>query len=117
MQNDIYTVYHLTIDPADFEALAALIDELVPGAREEADTLTYEFSVNAAHTKVTIIEGYRTAGVVPHVTQTFAPYAKRFLKLVKIDQLYVYGKTTPEIRATLDGFDPIYMTTFAGFTR
>ena len=117
MQNDIYTVYHLTMDPARFQAFNALADELVPGAHEEADTLTYEFSVNAEHTRVTIIEGYRTAGLVPHVTQTFAPYARRFLDLVTIDRLYVYGQTTPEIRAILDDFNPIYMTTFAGFTR
>lgn len=117
MQNDIYTVYHLTLEPANYDALKALIAKLVPAARREADTLTYEFFINAEHTKATIIEGYRRAGLVPHVTQTFAPYAKRFLELVKIDQLYVYGETTPEIRTALDAFDPIYLTGFAGFTR
>lgn len=117
MQNETCTLYHLTIDPANYDALKALVAELVAAASKEADTIAYEFLANANHTKVHIIERYRTQGLLPHVKQTFAPYAQRFLELVKIDHLYVYGDTTPEIRETLDGFGAIYLTPFAGFTR
>lgn len=66
---------------------------------------------------MTIIEGCPIAGLVPHVTQAFAPYAQRFLDLARIDQLHVYGETTPELCAILDDFGAISMTSFAGFTR
>lgn len=117
MHNEIYSLYHLTIDPAKFDAFKTLITEIVAAAGEEPDTTIYEYVVNADHTEVHIIERYRTEGLLPHVKQTFAPYAERFLKLAKIDRLYVYGETTPEIRETLDSFGAIYLTPFAGFSR
>ncbi len=117
MQNETYSLYHLTIDPAKFDALKALVAELVAATSKEPDTTTYDFLVNADNTKVHIIERYRTKGLLPHVKQTFTPYAKRFLELVKIDCLFVYGDTTPEIREMLDGFGAVYLTPFAGFSR
>lgn len=45
------------------------------------------------------------------------PYAKEFLRLAKIDRLFVYGEPTAVVRAKLDGFGAIYLTPFAGFTR
>jgi hypothetical protein len=73
--------------------------------------------VNANRTVVHIVERYRTQGLLPHVEETFTPFAKRFLELAKIDRLFVYGDTTPEIRAKLDGFGAVYLQPFAGFSR
>jgi quinol monooxygenase YgiN len=117
MQNEIYSVYHLSIQPTDFDAFDALIKPIVAATSEEADTTIYEYVVNADRTVVHIIERYRTQGLLPHVKQTFSPYAERFLSLCTIDALYVYGETTPEIRDTLDGFGAQYLTSFAGFSR
>lgn len=117
MKNEIYTLYHCRIEPANFDVFKALIAEIVAATNQEPNTLAYEFVVNAERTEVHIIERYRTKGLLPHAKQTFAPYADRFLKLAKINRLYVYGETTPEIRKTLDGFGAIYLTPFAGFSR
>lgn len=73
--------------------------------------------VNADHTVVHIIECYRTQGLLSHVEQTFSPFAEQFLSLATIIKFYVYGDTTPEIRAKLDGFGAEYLTPFAGFSR
>jgi hypothetical protein len=80
-------------------------------------TTIYECVVNADHTAVHIVERYRTQALLPHVEQTFAPFAARFLKLAKIEKLFVYGDTTPAIRAALDGFGAEYFRSFAGFSR
>lgn len=107
----------MTIDPSQFSAFRTLIVEIVKATSEEPDTLTYEYVVNADHTKVHILERYRAAGLLPHVTKTFAPFAEKFLSFAKIDQLYVYGETTPEMREKLDGFGALYFTPFEGFSR
>lgn len=117
MKNEIYSLYHLSIDPAKFEAFKTLVETIVEATSKEADTTTYEYVVNADHSAVHIVERYRTAGLLPHVEETFSPYAEQFLSLATIDKLYVYGDTTPEIRAKLDGFGAVYLTPFAGFSR
>jgi len=117
MQNEIYSIYHLSIAPSDFDAFKELIQPIVAATREESDTTVYEYVVNADRTIVHIIERYRTQGLLPHVEQTFAPFAERFLKLATIEKLFVYGETTPAIRAKLDGFGAEYLTPFAGFSR
>jgi len=117
MQNEVYSLYHLSIDPVNFDAFKALVETIVEATSKEADTTTYEYVVNADHTVVHIIERYRTQGVLPHVEQTFSPFAEQFLSLATITKLYVYGDTTPEIRAKLDGFGAEYLTPFAGFSR
>jgi quinol monooxygenase YgiN len=117
MQDEIYSIYHLSLKPADYDAFKTLVEQIVDATSKEADTTTYEYVVNAERTVIHIVEKYRTKGLLPHVEQTFAPFAERFLDLVKIDKLYVYGDTTPEIRAKLDGFGAEYLTPFAGFSR
>ncbi len=117
MQDEIYSVYHLSIQPADFDAFKTLVERIVEATSREPDTTTYEYVVNADRTVVHIVERYRTQGLLPHVEQTFTPFAGRFLELAKIEKLYVYGDTTPEIRAKLDGFGAQYLTPFAGFSR
>ncbi|AOF96162.1 hypothetical protein SAMN05518849_1485 [Sphingobium sp. AP50] len=117
MQDEIYSIYHLSLKPADYDAFKTLVEQIVEATSKEADTTTYEYVVNAERTVIHIVEKYRTKGLLPHVEQTFAPFAERFLNLAKIDKLYVYGDTTPEIRAKLDGFGAEYLTPFAGFSR
>jgi quinol monooxygenase YgiN len=117
MQDEIYAIYHLSLKPADYDAFKTLVEQIVEATSKEADTTTYEYVVNAERTVIHIVEKYCTKGLLPHVEQTFAPFAERFLDLAKIDKLYVYGDTTSEIRAKLDGFGAEYLTPFAGFSR
>lgn len=57
------------------------------------------------------------AGVLPHIEETFAPYAAEFLSFAKIEALFVYGEPTPDIRSKLDAFGAIYLMPFGGFSR
>jgi quinol monooxygenase YgiN len=117
MNNEIYSVYHLSIASQDFDAFEQLVQQIVAATSKEPDTTIYEYVANADRTQVHIVERYHTAGLLPHVELTFTPFAKRFLELAKIEKLFVYGETTPEIRAKLDGFGATYLTSFAGFSR
>jgi quinol monooxygenase YgiN len=117
MKNEIYSIYHLSIAASDFNAFEELVQTIVAATSKEPDTTIYEYVVNADRTVVHIVERYRTQGLLPHVEETFTPFAKRFLELAKIDKLFVYGDTTPDIRAKLDGFGAVYLKPFAGFSR
>ncbi|SDC76769.1 hypothetical protein SAMN05444678_105180 [Sphingomonas sp. YR710] len=117
MQDQVYTLYHVAIDPAKFDTFKTLIEQIVEATSKEPDALTYEYVVNADRTAVHIIERYHSRGLLPHVEKTFAPFAERFLELGTIQKTYVYGETTPEIRAKLDTFGAEYLTPFAGFSR
>ncbi|MBT0667301.1 hypothetical protein HT136_02830 [Novosphingobium profundi] len=117
MNNEIYSIYHLSIQPSDFPEFLTLIGKIVDGSSQEPGTLTYEFVVNADKTAVHILERYAMEGLIPHVEQTFAPFAEEFLRLCKIEALYVYGNPTAPIRAKLDSFGAVYLAPFAGFTR
>jgi len=117
MQDELYTVYHMSIEPSNFEPFKALVEKIVKATSAEDDTLTYQYLVNADQSAVHIMERYRMRGVLPHVEQTFSPFAEAFLSLVKIESLYVYGQPTAEIRAKLDGFGAVYLTPFDGFSR
>lgn len=80
-------------------------------------TLTYEWLVSADRTKVHILEHYRIPGLLPHVEKTFSPHAEKFLSFATIDQLFVYGYPTPDIREKLNSFGAIYLAPFVDFTR
>lgn len=117
MQDEIYSIYHLSINPSDFAAFEQLIQPIIGATRAEADTTIYEYVVNEAHTVAHIVERYKTKGLLPHVEQTFTPYAGQFFKLAKIEKLHVYVITTAEIRAKLDEFGAEYLVPVAGFSR
>lgn len=117
MQNELTTMYHLKVDPKRFEEFHDLVRTIVAASHDEPDTLTYEYLADAEKHTVHIIEHYRMPGVLPHIEQTFAPYAETFLSLATIEKTFVYGNPTPEIRAKLDGFGAIYLTQFEGFRR
>lgn len=117
MQDEITTTYHLKVDPARFKQFHDLVKTIVAASRQEPDTLTYEYLTDADKHTVHIIERYRMPGVLPHIEQTFAPYAETFLSLATIESMFVYGNPTPEIRAKLDGFGAIYLAQFEGFRR
>jgi quinol monooxygenase YgiN len=107
----------MSIEPSNFETFKALVEKIVKATSAEEDTLTYQYLVNADRSAVHIMERYRMRGVLPHVEQTFSPFAETFLSLAKIENLYVYGQPTAEIRAKLDGFGAVYLMPFDGFSR
>lgn len=117
MSSHVSSLFTLALDPDDFPAFESLVSEIVAATQKEPGTLIYEYSVNAEKTVAHILERYRSDSVVSHVDLTFAPFAERFLGLVKITGLVVYGSPDAEVRKRLDPFGAVYMQSFAGFSR
>jgi quinol monooxygenase YgiN len=117
MHPHISCLFTLTIKPAEFPAFKALIAQIVTATKQEQGTLVYEYSVNEEHSTVHILERYNVDAVVSHVDTTFAPFGERFLDMVTVTSLVVYGTPDAEIRKRLDPFGAVYMTPFDGFSR
>lgn len=115
---EIYWVVTCAVRPDQLAEFKTIAGQLVAAAREEAGTLAYEFAIDADQSTIHIFERYRDSdAVVSHVTQTFGPYAERFLALVTVSRFVVYGTPSAEAQRVLVGFNPVYMTLFDGFTR
>jgi len=118
MVEDLYWVFTLGVKPGKFPEFRALVADIVAASREEPGTLAYQYSVSADESTVHIFERYRDSDAfVVHVEETFGPYAERFLSLVTVASLIVYGNPNAAARKALDGFHATYMTLFDGFSR
>jgi quinol monooxygenase YgiN len=118
MVDDLYWVFTLDVTPGRFQDFHALVAEIVAATREEPGTLAYQYSVSADQKTVHIFERYRDSDAfVDHVEQTFGRYAERFLSMVTIASLVVYGNPNAAARKALDRFNANYMALFDGFAR
>jgi quinol monooxygenase YgiN len=118
MVDDLYWVFTLNVKPGKFAQFRTLVADIVAASRDEPGTLAYQYSVSADETTVHIFERYRdSVAFVDHVELTFSRYAERFLQLVTIASLVVYGNPNVAARKALDSFDATYMTLFDGFAR
>lgn len=118
MSSEISNLFTVTVKPGKFDAFKMLVSHIVDAARKEPGTLVYEYSVSGDGNTVHIFERYRDDdSLVSHVEETFSPFAERFLSLVDMKSLVVYGELTGKARDILDGFGAVYFTPFDGLTR
>ena len=118
MNDEVYWVLTLAVKPGQLAAFKEIAFGLVAATSKEPGTLAYEYSINPAGDTVHVFERYRNSeAIVSHVDQTFAPFAQRFLELVTVTQLVVYGAPNDTVREKLAGFGAVYMQTFDGFRR
>jgi quinol monooxygenase YgiN len=118
MVDDLFWVFTLDVNPGCFPEFRTLVADIVAASSKEPGTLAYQYSVNADETTVHIFERYRDSDAfVAHVEQTFGGYAERFLALVTVASLVVYGAPNAAARKALDSFNASYMTLFGGFAR
>jgi hypothetical protein len=113
----ITNVFHMTVEPEALEEFKGLIAQIIALSNKEPETLIYEYSLGEDGRSVHIVERYLTDGVLPHVENTFGPFAERFLKLATIHALYVYGEPPADLRAKLQSFGAVFMAPLAGFAR
>lgn len=118
MVDDLYWVFTLNVKPGKFPEFRTLVADIVAASHQEPGTLAYQYSVSADEATVHIFERYRDSDAfVAHVEQTFGPQAERFMQLVSVASLVVYGNPNAAARAALDSFNATYMTLFDGFAR
>jgi quinol monooxygenase YgiN len=117
MSKEIYWVFSISVRAGRFDEFKKLVGEVVAETRQESGALAYEYSVHADQSTVHIFERYRdSAAAITHIDQTFVPFAERFLSLVTVTGLVVYGAPDEVLRNRLDGFGAVYMSLFDGLS-
>ena len=116
---EVYWVVTFSIPKGQMDKFKQVVAPLVVDTMKEPGALEYEYTASDDQSTVDIIERYsNSAAVVAHVTQTFGPkYSKPFLEIAKPERFVVYGTPNAEVKKTLEGFNPVYLTPFDGFTR
>jgi len=116
---EVYWVVTFSIPQGQMDKFKQVVAPLVADTAKEPGSLEYEYTVSDDQSTVDIVERYRnSAAAVSHVTQTLGPkYSKAFLEIAKPGRFVVYGTPDAEAKKVLQGFNPVYMTPFDGFTR
>jgi hypothetical protein len=117
MNSQITCVFEMDVLPGKLDAFKGIIDRAVAATHNEPGVLLYEYCISDDGMKVYIVERYRADALIPHVDVTFAPFAQPFLDHVTFAALTVFGDATSEMRARLDTFGAVYVSTYAGFDR
>lgn len=118
LDKQLFWIFTLDVKPGKFAAFRELVAQIVATSALEPGTLAYQYATSADQATVHIYERYcDSAAFVTHVAQTFGQYAERFLALVSVRSLVVYGAPDAEARKALDTFGARYMTLFDGFSR
>lgn len=116
MSSTIYWVVTCTVKPGKFADFKKVISPLAATTKQEAGSISYDFSVSEDQNTVHIFEHYTdSAAIVHHVTQTLSQFLEAFGACASIDELVVYGTPEGEAKQILDGLGSVYFTPFDGF--
>ncbi len=118
MEDQVSWIIELAVKPGKLEEFKALMEEMVAGTKLEPTSIGYEWFISADEETVHIYEKYADSeAMISHVTGFLANWAKRFLEGVDVTRFTVYGSPNAAAKEMLDGFGPVYLGPWGGFSR
>ncbi|MDA0733282.1 MAG: antibiotic biosynthesis monooxygenase [Chloroflexi bacterium] len=119
MSDIVSWVVDVTIKPGELANFKALAGELVRATQtNEPDTLAYEYLLSEDNSVCHIYERYADSDAAKiHLTTFGERFAKRFMGMVNLNRLTVYGSPDEGLRKELDGLGATFMPQFNGFAR
>jgi quinol monooxygenase YgiN len=118
MDQHVSWIIEVALKDGALDAYTELMEEMVSGTGTEPQTLAYEWYISADKRTVHIFEKYATSeSMVSHVSGFLEKWAARFMACVDVTRFVVYGDPSPEARALLEGFGPVYLGPWGGFSR
>jgi len=119
MNENVYWVLELAVQPGRLNEFRSLMQEMVEAARtQEPGTLNYEWNISGDGTACHIYVRYRDpAAVMAHMAVFGARFTDRFVALAKITRMVVYGAPGAEVKQALAPYGPVYLAPFGGFKR
>jgi quinol monooxygenase YgiN len=115
--HEVAWVLELAVNPGQFDAVWALMEEMVASTRDEPGALGYAWFVGEENRTVALYERYAdSAAVLDHLATFGERFAPRFLAAMAPSRLTVFGDPSEEARQALAGFNPTYLGFLGGFT-
>ena len=115
--NEVAWLLELAVNPGQFDAVWALMEEMVASTRSEPGALSYAWFVGEENRTVALYERYAdSAAVLVHMATFGEKFAPRFLAAMTPTRLTVFGDPSEEARQALGGLNPTYLGFLGGFT-
>jgi quinol monooxygenase YgiN len=115
--HEVAWLLELAVNPDQFDAVWALMEEMVASTRAEPGALGYAWFVGEENRTVALYERYAdSAAVLAHMATFGERFAPRFLAAMAPSRLTVFGDPSEEARQALAGFNPTYLGFLGGFT-
>lgn len=94
-----------------------LMKEMATATEREAGTIGYQWTLADDDQSVHILEQFAdSAGALAHL-EGFGAFAARFLDILDVVGLTVYGEPSAAVREGVAGFAPAFYTPIGGFVR
>lgn len=107
-----------TINNGASDDFRSLMDEMVESAGGEPGTTNYEWFIDGSESSFHIYERYADSDAAMTHIETFgAKFAERFMSLVEISEMTVYGEPSDDVRQALAGLDSNFYGILGGFSR
>jgi quinol monooxygenase YgiN len=114
--HEVAWLLELAVNPGQFDAVLALMEEMVASTRAEPGALGYIWFVGEENRTVALYERYAdSAAVVAHLATFGERFAPRFLAAMAPTRLTVFGDPSEEARQALAGLTPTYLGFLGGF--
>ena len=117
MSNNVIWTVEGRIKAGQKEALESLMEEMVAAVRPEPGTINYEWTLAEDGQHLHVYERYVDAAATVAHLGTWAKFADRFMSVVDITDFVVYSELTPELKAAVQGLNPVYMSPIGGFAK
>jgi quinol monooxygenase YgiN len=118
MNQTVSFLYEVAVKPGQLDELRTLMSELVDSAQTEPGALAYEWSLSDDETVAHVDERYAdSTATLSHLAKFRETFLERFLAAVEPQRLVVYGTPSEKVKEALEAINPVYMSTFEGFTR
>lgn len=118
MHGHVSWLVELDIKDGKHDAANDLILDLVEHSAKEPTTITYDSYITADKQHVAIYERYDSADSAhSHLKGFLENFVDRFVDVFDATRLVVYGSPHEDLRADLEGWQPVYMEHWAGFRR
>ena len=115
--HEVAWLLELTVNPGQFDAVRALMAEMVASTRAEPGALGYAWFGGEETRTVALYERYAdSAAVLAHMATFGERFASRFLAAMTPTRLTVVGDPSEEARQVLAGLTPTYLGFLGGFT-
>jgi quinol monooxygenase YgiN len=115
--HEVAWLLELAVNPGQFDAVWALMEEMVASTRAEPGALGYAWFVGEENRTVALYERYAdSAAVLAHMATFGERFAPRFLAAMAPSRLTDLGDPSEKARQTLAGLTPTYLGFLGGFT-